>query len=65
MSRIGKMPVKILDGVKVDSDTIRINLTNESCHNSIEPYYMGQINVNKLIQSDNDQLILFGGSSTN
>ena len=52
-------------GLMVHTDTIRINLTNEDCHNSIEPYYMGQINVNKLVQSDDDQLILFGGSSAN
>ena len=30
-------------GVKVASDTIRINLSNEECHNSIEPYYMGKV----------------------
>ena len=28
------------DGVCVNSDLIRINITNESIHNSIEPYYM-------------------------
>lgn len=30
-------------GKKIGSDTIRINLTNEDCHNSIEPYYMSNI----------------------
>jgi hypothetical protein len=28
------------NGVMVASDSIRINLSNEDCHNSIEPYYM-------------------------
>ena len=28
------------DGVCIDSDLIRINITNESIHNNIEPYYM-------------------------
>jgi hypothetical protein len=31
------------NGVLVASDSIRINLTNENCHNSIEPYYMGNV----------------------
>lgn len=29
-----------VNGVIIASDTIRINLSNESCHNAIEPYYM-------------------------
>lgn len=28
------------DGVIIESDSIRINLSNESCHSAIEPYYM-------------------------
>ena len=28
------------DGVKIDSDCIRINLSNEGCHNVAEPYYV-------------------------
>ena len=31
------------DGVMVKSDAVRINLSNEDCHNIIEPYYMGSI----------------------
>lgn len=31
------------DGKVIDSDTIRINLTNESCHNAVEPFYMGSV----------------------
>ena len=29
------------DGVMIASDSIRINLSNESCHHSNKPYYMG------------------------
>lgn len=50
--------------VKIASDSIRINLSNEECHDEIEPYYMGAINVNKLVQSPDDVLILYGGSAT-
>ena len=28
------------NGVKIDSDCIRINLSNEACHNAVEPFYM-------------------------
>lgn len=31
------------NGVKIDSDCIRISLSNEDCHNTAEPYYMGQV----------------------
>lgn len=31
------------DGVMIASDSIRINLSNEECHNDIEPYYVGKI----------------------
>lgn len=30
------------DGVMIGSDCIRINLSNESCHNAVEPYYIGK-----------------------
>ena len=30
-------------GVKVASDTIRINLSNANCHETIEPSYMGKV----------------------
>jgi hypothetical protein len=29
------------NGVMVASDCVRINLSNEDCHSSIEPYYVG------------------------
>lgn len=29
------------DGIVISSDCIRINLSNENCHSSIEPYYVG------------------------
>jgi len=31
------------NGVMIDSDMIRINLSNEECHNAVEPYYMGNV----------------------
>lgn len=31
------------NGVMIASDSIRINLSNENCHYSIEPYYVGNI----------------------
>lgn len=31
------------DGVIIASDSIRINLSNESCHNTVEPYYVGNM----------------------
>lgn len=31
------------NGVKIDSDCIRINLSNETCHNISEPYYMAGV----------------------
>lgn len=30
------------NGIKIDSDCIRINLSNEDCHNTAEPYYMAK-----------------------
>ena len=51
------------DGKKIGTDTIRINLSNEDCHGAIEPYYMGSINVNKLVQNPDEALILNGGNS--
>lgn len=31
------------NGVVIESDSIRINLSNESCHSNIEPYYMASL----------------------
>ena len=31
------------NGKKIDSDCIRINLSNEDCHNVVEPYYMAKV----------------------
>lgn len=52
------------NGLKVASNSIRINLSNENCHTNNKPYYMGQININQLTQTANDVLILYGGSAT-
>ena len=53
-----------VDGKLIDSDIIRINLSNEDCHSLVEPYYMYNINVNRLSQTEGDELILCGGDST-
>lgn len=47
------------DGLKLHADTIRINLTNEDCHTSVQEF----VNVNNLVQTDGDVLVLDGGSS--
>lgn len=52
------------NGVKIASNSIRINLSNEECHDVVEPYYMGSINVNKLMQNEDEFLILYGGSAS-
>lgn len=31
------------NGVMIASDSVRINLSNEQCHSSIEPYYVGKM----------------------
>ena len=31
------------DGVIIESDTVRINLSNEECHHLIEPYYLNDV----------------------
>lgn len=31
------------DGLKVATDTVRINLSNEDCHTNIDPYYLGEV----------------------
>ena len=53
-----------MDGLRIATNTIRINLSNENCHYINEPYYMASINVNKLIQEENNFLVLYGGSAT-
>ena len=37
------------NGVKISSDKIRINLSNESCHDAIEPFYIAGLNTVKEI----------------
>lgn len=43
---------------------IRINLSNENCHYNLEPYYMGSIDASRLIQKENEYLVLYGGSAS-
>lgn len=52
------------NGVMIGSDCIRINLSNENCHNTATPYYMHSINVNNLTQTEGEYLILYGGSAS-
>lgn len=49
----------------MSTDSIRINLSNEECHNFNKPYFMGAINTNTLVQDKNDVLVLYGGSASN
>ena len=97
-----------VNGKVIETDTIRINLSNEACHNNVEPFYMssvvkgvsvggtlldlvdgkvnipvgaglkasdeilvaedgtlsvGQINVSKLVQDQDQELVLDGGGA--
>ena len=55
------------NGIKIDTDAIRINLSNEDCHNILVGYEMAQyqkiddpISIDRLINGD-DPLIFDGG----
>lgn len=37
-----------VNNVMINSDVIRINLTNEDCHSNIKPYYVSELNANSL-----------------
>ena len=37
------------NGIRIGCDTIRINLTNENCHNEMVPYYMSKYATNEQI----------------
>ena len=57
-------------GEKVASDTIRISLSNESCHDNVLPYYLGEyqkttdlISVSRLINDEDTVLVFNGGSA--
>ena len=52
------------EGIKIGFDGIRINLSNESCHYNNEPYFMGAINIDKLVQNEGQYLELYGGSAS-
>lgn len=45
------------NNVLIGSDTVRINLTNENCH------YSNAINVNRLVQTDGEYLVLNCGNA--
>lgn len=48
----------------IQTNSIRINLSNEECHFTKVPYYLGSINVNSLTQQEGDVLVLYGGSAS-
>ena len=52
------------NGAMIHNDTVRINLSNEDCHNFIKPYYMGSIDTNTLTQKAGEILVLYGGSAS-
>ena len=45
------------DGVMIDTDQIRINLSNENCHNTLKPYYMSEM------VTITDTIIMDGGGA--
>lgn len=44
------------NNVKIGVDQIRINLSNEDCHNIIEPYYMSKYATNEQIEALKEEL---------
>lgn len=52
------------EGLQIGFNSIRINLSNESCHYNNEPYFMSSINISKLSQNEGQYLELYGGSAT-
>lgn len=44
------------DGVKIHSDATRINLSNEDCHNTIVPYYMGKYATTQQIEAIEERI---------
>ena len=50
-----------VNGVKISSDKIRINLSNESCHDAIEPFYIAGLNPVKAIAVNGTLLDIVDG----
>jgi hypothetical protein len=50
------------DNVIVASDCIRINLSNEDCHNSIKPYYMADYATSKDIETVKESVLTISES---
>lgn len=46
----------------IKTESIRINLSNENCHSNNRPYFMGQIDIDTLVQKEDDIIILDGGT---
>lgn len=60
------------EGNIIGKDSIRINLSNENCHNFILPYYLDEyqkktdtISISRLVNDENTVVILNGGSAEN
>ena len=58
------------EGTMIGTDTIRINLSNENCHNTITDYYMGEyqktsdpISIDRLINAEDTVIVFDGGSA--
>ena len=49
------------DGIMISSDSVRINLSNESCHNVIEPYYVSNMTMVKEVAVNGTLLDIIDG----
>ena len=49
------------DGIMISSDSVRINLSNESCHNVIEPYYVSNMTMVKEVAVNGTLLDVIDG----
>ena len=52
------------NGVLIDTDTVRINLSNEDCHNNAVPYYMGRYATVERVESVEEKIVEVEGSYT-
>lgn len=52
------------NGIVIDSDSIRINLTNEDCHTDINPYYLGEYATDEELKDVQDEVLAMKQSFT-
>lgn len=50
------------DGMKIGFDSVRINLSNETCHNNIKPYYMADYATSKEVAALRESVSAIEGS---